>query len=277
VVTVFPKHNFLQDAPKIGIADQSLARGVLGTAPVEADGSAYFTAPTGCEIYFQALDENGMAVQTMRSGTYVQPGERLTCVGCHENKMTSSGSRRDGRAPLALARPPSTLRPDSEGSYPLSFPRLVQPVLDKHCVDCHAKEAADRKAKKPDAKGPPDLRGDVFGKHGWSAAYQSLTVNHAKPNSMAWSMCGGNGVMQSHNEPQYSVPGQVGARAARLYALLTKGHGGVKLTPEEMRRVTCWLDCNSVFYGDYYETEKQAKGGVVWPLLGVPPAFRTTR
>ena len=277
VVTVFPKATFNQDDPRIGIADQSLARGVLGTVPVESDGSAYFVAPVGCEIYFQALDENGVAVQTMRSGTYVQPGERLTCVGCHENKMTSSGSRRDGKAPKALARAPSQLQPEGEGSYPLSFPRLVQPILDKHCVDCHAKETAARKAKNPDAKGTPDLRGDVFGKSGWSNAYHALTVNHAKTNSMAWSMCGGNGVMQSHNELQYSIPGKIGAKASKLYVMLSKGHGGVKLSPEEMRRITCWLDCNSVFYGDYYEAGKQAKGEVVWPKLGVPPAVRIAR
>jgi hypothetical protein len=278
VVAVFPKATFDQNDPRVGIAEQSLTRGVLGTAPVEADGSAYFVAPAGCEIYFQALDENGLAVQTMRSGTYVQPGERLTCVGCHENKKTSSGSRRDGKAPLALARPPSRLQPEGEGSYPLSFPRLVQPILDKHCVDCHTKEAAALKAKSPDAKGgPPDLRGDVFGKWGWSNAYHSLTVNHAKANSMAWSMCGGNGVMQSHNEPQYSIPGKIGARVTKLYPLLAKGHGGVKLTPAEMRRITCWLDCNSVFYGDYYDMPRQAKGEILWPRLGVPEAFRTAR
>ena len=277
VVAVFPKCTFAQDDPKVGIAEQSLARGVLGTVPVEADGSAYFIAPTGCEIYFQALDANGMAVQTMRSGTYVQPGERLTCVGCHENKMTSSGSRRDGRPPTALMRPPSQLQPDAEGSYPITFPRLVQPVLDKHCVACHTKETADRKAKNPDAKGPPDLRGDAFGRWGWSNAYHSLTVNHAKTNSMAWGMCGGNGVMQSHNELQYSIPGQIGARVTKLYAMLSEGHGGVKLTPEEMRRITCWLDCNSVFYGNYREMGRQAKGEVSWPKLGVPEAFRTAR
>ena len=277
VVTVFPKATFNQDDPKVGVAEQSLTRGVLGTVPVESDGSAYFIAPTGCEIYFQALDENGLAVQTMRSGTYVQPGERLTCVGCHENKMNSSGSRRDGKAPQALTRAPSQLQPEGEGSYPITFPRLVQPILDKHCVDCHAKETADRKAKNPDAKGTPDLRGDAFGKWGWSNAYHALTINHAKPNSMAWGMCGGNGVMQSHNELQYSIPGKVGARVTKLYAMLKKGHGGVKLSPEEMRRITCWLDCNSVFYGDYYELEKQAKGEVFWPKLGVPQAFKTFR
>ena len=277
VVAVFPKDTFDQNDPRVGIADQALARGVLGTVPVESDGSAYFTAPTGCEIYFQALDENGLAVQTMRSGTYVQPGERLTCVGCHEQKMTSSGSRRDGKAPKAMARAPSQLQPEGEGSYPITFPRLVQPILDKHCVGCHTEEAAVRKAKNPNAKGPPSLRGDAFGKWGWSEAYHTLTANHAKTNSMAWSMCGGNGVMQSHDEPQYSIPGKIGARTTKLYAMLAKGHGGVKLTPDELRRITCWLDCNSVFYGDYYEMDKQAKGVVNWPKLGVPETAKVAR
>jgi len=38
--------------------------------PVEADGSAYFEAPVGKPIYFQALDGQGMAVQSMRSVTW---------------------------------------------------------------------------------------------------------------------------------------------------------------------------------------------------------------
>ena len=61
-------------------------RHVLGTVPVEPDGSAYFTVPAQKEIFFQALDETGLAVQSMRSGTYVHPGEALTCQGCHEPK-----------------------------------------------------------------------------------------------------------------------------------------------------------------------------------------------
>jgi hypothetical protein len=109
-------------------------RWVLGTAPVEEDGSAHFVVPANRELFFQALDENGLAVQSMRSATHVREGERLVCAGCHEPKHQA---RRPARASvlLALQRPPSRLEPDVDGSHPFSYPRLVQPVLDQHCTE----------------------------------------------------------------------------------------------------------------------------------------------
>ena len=110
-------------------------RHVLGTVPVEEDGSAHFTVPANMEIFFQALDERGLAVQSMRSATQLHAGERLVCAGCHEpghRTVAASGS-----VPLALQRGPSPIKPDVDGSNPFSYPRLVQPVLDRHCVECH--------------------------------------------------------------------------------------------------------------------------------------------
>lgn len=263
VVAVFPKDTFHAEEPQIGVSNQSLARAVLGTVPVEDDGSVYFTVPAGCEIYFQALDAEGTAVQTMRSGTYVHPGERLTCSGCHERR-TSAAVRKDGKIPKAFAKAPLQLKPEVDGTVPVFFPKLVQPVLDKHCVACHQKNP-----KAPSLLGAPGSK-----KWGWSQSYESLTKNHARTNSMAWSMCGGNGVCIAHNELQYSIPGQIGAKASKLYKMLKAGHGGVKLSAEEMRRITCWLDCNSVFYGAYHDIEKQRKGEAVLPKLGNPPIWK---
>ena len=88
IVQLLPKSTPPPNQPRVGCADQTNARAVLGTVPVEADGSAFFEAPVAKPIYFQALDERGLAIQSMRSVTYVQPGERLTCQGCHERKHT---------------------------------------------------------------------------------------------------------------------------------------------------------------------------------------------
>jgi len=93
-----------------------LARYVLGTVPVEEDGSAHFTLPAHKEVFFQALDERGLAVQSMRSATYLQAGERLVCIGCHEPKHRSPPISQD--VPLALGRPPSVPKPDVDGSNP---------------------------------------------------------------------------------------------------------------------------------------------------------------
>ncbi|MHC4331358.1 MAG: HzsA-related protein, partial [Planctomycetota bacterium] len=111
-----------------------LTRYVLGTVPVEKDGSAHFTVPARKELFFQALDENGLAIQSMRSATYLQPGERLVCQGCHEPRHRAPESAE--RTPLAMRRRPSRLKGDVDGTNPFSYPRLIQPVLDKHCVQC---------------------------------------------------------------------------------------------------------------------------------------------
>ena len=152
IIQLLPKTTPIANQPRIGYGNQKSARKVLGTVPVEPDGSAYFRLPVNRPVYFQALDANGLAVQSMRSATYVHPGEKLVCKGCHDRRDTSppvTGSA------AALRRKPSQIRPEPEGSNPFSFPRLVQPVLDKHCVSCH-------NGKKTDAAGKtigPDLRG----------------------------------------------------------------------------------------------------------------------
>ena len=103
VIQVLPKTTPPVDQPRIGIATETNARAVLGTVPVEPDGSAHFEAPVGRLVYFQALDAQGMAVQSMRSATYVHPGERLVCQGCHERKHTPPS--RVERIPAAVRRP----------------------------------------------------------------------------------------------------------------------------------------------------------------------------
>jgi hypothetical protein len=248
VINLFPKDNPFMDDPNIGLAAQSLCRGVLGVAPVEADGSAHFQVPAGVPLYFQLLDEKGLAVQTMRSDTYVHPGETLVCAGCHEPKQAAPPLAHQP-SPLALRHPPSALAPEAQEAYPLTFPRLVQPVLDAKCLGCH-----DREPK------APSLHGDRFGKYGWSEAFLTL-----KP--LAWGKSGGNGTAAT--ERQYSIPGSEGARASRLYRHLVDGHHDVALTPAELRRITLWLDCNSNFYGAYTEPEQQARGAVVWPRWGL--------
>jgi hypothetical protein len=257
IVNIFPKATPSSNKPNIGYANQSLARGVLGTVPVEADGSAHFKVPTGIDIYFQALDEDGMVVQTMRSGTYVHPGETLACIGCHEHKRTTP-STIGSKPPTALRRAPSDIKPGVDGSYPLSYARLVQPVLNAKCVGCHDKSSKE-------GKKAPNLHGDQFGKNGWSKSFEVL-------HGMGWGKHGGNGSIR-RNGLSYSIPNKVCARVSKLYAHLTKEDSNcdIKLTREEILRITMWIDCNSNFYGAYLEESKQAKGEVVIPTLGTPP------
>jgi cytochrome c553 len=255
IVQIFPKTSPRKGNPPISYNVEVNSRGVIGTVPVEADGSAYFEMPVGKPVYFQALDENGLAIQSMRSSAYAMPGETHTCLGCHENKTQAPPAMT--RTPLALQRPPSIPTPGPEGSYPISFPRLVQPVLDAKCVGCHEKEKA---------KGAPDLSSKR--QKYTTAAYENL-------GPYAWCLMG-NGVytrrpkeLAKKTSPVRSIPGEVGATESRLYPLLTTGSHKdlVKLTDEEMARVTTWLDCLSVFFSAYHDTEKQKDGALVMPLV----------
>lgn len=247
IIQLYPKTTPAQDEPKIGTGHQSLARGVVGTAPVEKDGSVYCEVPVGVPIYFQALDAKGRAIQSMCSDTYVHPGETLTCAGCHEDKRRT-GSGLFAQPPLAMRRPPSRLLPDVDGSNPVSFPRLVQPVLDRYCASCHDQE-----------KDAPKLSGTTFGDWGWSESYHALS-------RFVWARQGGNGSLKTEGR-SYSVPGEVGARVSSLLRLLEAGHYGVELPPEALYRITLWMDCNSVFYGAYDRLEEQARGMRVAPSL----------
>jgi len=220
------------------------ARYVLGTVPVEKDGSAHFTVPARKELFFQALDERGLAVQSMRSATYLQPGEHLVCQGCHEPRHHAPGLP---KAPtLAQRREPSRLKPDVDGSNPFSYPRLVQPVLERHCLACHTKNAdkAPRLDRAVIAKG----------RQKWYASYHSLA-----PKYGFWN----------YGDGYRTTPGKFGARASKLFAMLEKGHHKVKLPPGDLHRITLWLDSCSVFYGVYEKEggEAQLRGEIAHPTL----------
>ncbi|MBI5396138.1 MAG: hypothetical protein HZA91_12650 [Verrucomicrobia bacterium] len=109
---------------------------LLGDAKVHDDGSTFFTAPARTPLYFQALDEKGRAVQTMRSWSTLQPGENQSCVGCHEHK--NSAPLAGGYAMTgALRSGPQALEPFYGPPRGFSFAREIQPILDRHCVSCH--------------------------------------------------------------------------------------------------------------------------------------------
>ena len=219
-------------------------RYVLGTVPVEADGSVHFRIPANIEVFFQAVDADGLAIHSMRSATYAKPGERLVCRGCHDRRHRAPAVPKV--VPLALRRPPRRLTPDVDGSNPFSYPRLVQPVLDKRCLPCHMKNP----------KKAPDLGGSVVGKgrNTYFASYNSLARNYG-----FWN----------YQHGYRTTPGRFGARASKLYQMLKKGHNDVKLTPDEMHRITLWLDCCSVFYGVYEREggQGQLAGKIVGPTL----------
>jgi hypothetical protein len=225
-----------------------LARYVLGEVPVEEDGSAHFTVPARKELFFQGLDEDGLAVQSMRSSTYVQPGENLVCQGCHEPKNRVAKPLKT--IPMAMRRGPSTLKADVDGTNPFSYPRLVQPVLERNCLPCHKKNP--EKAPRLDSEIIVKKKKNQNQK--WYASYWSLA-----PEYGFWS----------YGNRHRTIPGKFGARASKLYKMLKDGHHDVKLSDEDMHRITVWLDSCSIFYGVYEADggKDQLAGKVVYPTL----------
>ena len=242
VVQVLPKPNFVANQPRIGYGNQKNARRILGTVPVEEDGSAYFSIPVNIPVYFQALDEKGVAVQTMRSDTYVHEGEELICQGCHEERHSAITAR--PQVPKAMMRAPSTIKPDPEGTDPFNYVKLIQPILDEKCVKCH-EESDDPKAI--------DLSRGPENEH-FFTSFKNL-----KPYCFFFD--------HYHWTAPETIPGQFGSNASKLYKILTSEHHGLELTPEELYRFTLWMDNNCDFYGAYEECTLQRQGHIVQPSL----------
>ena len=141
IVAVPPKVQPNMNSPVLGVSAEDPGKFVLGTVPIEADGSAHFRVPSGLPVFFQALDEKGLAIQTMRTLTYVQAQQTQSCIGCHEHRDTAPSY---GKTAIAASREPSKLTPGPAGCWPLRYDQLVQPVLDKSCVSCHGPRGTAR-------------------------------------------------------------------------------------------------------------------------------------
>ncbi len=212
IVGVPPKVQPHMNNPSLGLSREETGKYVIGTAPVEEDGSAYFEVPSGVSVFFQALDEQGRAVQTMRSLTYVQPGEALSCVGCHENReQTPTASI----TPLALLNEPAKLTLGCEGSWPLRFDQMVQPVLDRRCASCHS----------PSGEAPEyDLTG---------------TKSHAALLAYA-----NNDLGDLVFEKDFSTPGESPSLRSKLLEYLATDdlHKKIAFNADEHDRFFTWMD-----------------------------------
>ena len=213
IVGVPAKTQPTMNSPALGITRDDPGKFVLGTVPVEKDGSAFFRVPSGVPLFLQALDADGMAVQTMRSATYVQPGQTYTCMGCHESRHTAPPNQ----VSLAALREPSQITPGPDGSWPLDFRLLVQPVLERHCVACH--------------------------RHGAEGAAVDLTADHAYETLISF---GGESSLRNHVLTRYrqgqSSAGACGARSSALLELLGRGHYEVKPSRADLDRLITWMD-----------------------------------
>jgi len=204
---------------------------IYGIARVHEDGSAYFTVPANENLFFQALDEDFMALQQMPTFINMMPGERRSCIGCHEHRRLAPSVA--GIRPQALDRSPQMLLPQSGDTGPrmVDFTADVQPTLDKHCVGCHGGE---------EPKGHLDLVGVPIGK--FSRSYDNL-VGSGLVNYRA---CG-YGAAHFLAVP----PLTHGSHRSKLVEQIRQAPCKANLTREEFIKIVTWIDANVPYYGTY--------------------------
>ncbi len=217
----------------IGHGVTSTIKRILGTVPVEADGSACFEIPPKRSVYFALLDENGKSIKQMRSFVTLQPGEKLSCVGCHEPREQTPDLRpRTGQ--MAMGREPSPIEPIADAPEIIDFPRDIQPILDRHCVECHNADKPEGRVVLTGDRGP------VF-----SLSYYSLYL-HWQIKDTAGDPRHGTGRQSGNNRP-YSTY----SSASPLVDKLEPSHHDVQLTPHEKRLVRLWIDVGATYPGTY--------------------------
>ncbi|MFW6169011.1 MAG: hypothetical protein ACODAD_00875 [Planctomycetota bacterium] len=205
---------------------------ILGTVPVEADGSAFFEVPAMRSLFFVALDENDLAVQKMQSFVTVQPGETTSCVGCHEPRTVTPAN--PSHASLtAVARRPSRIEPIERMPPIVDFRRHVQPILDRHCTGCH--NSQDREAELNLEAGPG------MPSHGRGRVYSSYVALVRRLGVVA------DGRNAHGNRP----PRSMGSSASKLMRRIDGSHHDVIVSEKEATLIRLWLDSGAAANGTY--------------------------
>ncbi|WP_373125445.1 SUMF1/EgtB/PvdO family nonheme iron enzyme [Bacteroides sp. HPS0048] len=224
---------------------------LLGTVPVEEDGSAMFKIPANTPISLQPLDSEGRAIQWMRSWLTGMPGETVSCIGCHEDQNQIPIPKRVIASQIA----PHVITKPEGGQRSFTFDLEVQPVLDRACVACHNSDS-----KLADFTGG---RIDKF--TGFGESYLNLHPFVYRQGPEA--------------EIEVLNPYEYHASVSPLIKLLKKGHHGVELTDKEWQTLYNWIDFNAPYHGKFKAnvfkgveqisrrtelTEKYAGSGVDW-------------
>ena len=227
---------------------------ILGTVPVEPDGSSYFEAPAMRSVFFVALDQNDLAVKRMQSFTSVQPGETLSCVGCHEHR--SQTPRLELQPALALRKAPARIEPIKDVPDVFDFPRDVQPILNALCTDCHGYEKTARGGPRAGRLILAGDRGPVF-----SHSYYMMTIARL--------------FADGRNQPKSNYdPRTLGSSASRLLKMLDGNHYGVKATAHQKKMLRLWIESAAAYPGTYaalgcgmignYAENNQVNTGADW-------------
>ena len=227
--------------PVISCGATYAAKTVWGYVPLAPDGSASFRVPAGVPIYFMAIDAQGRAVQRMRTFTHLMPGEIQGCIGCHEPRSRTSAPHR----PAAMGREVHELQPPEWGLKGFSYGGIVQPVLDKYCVQCHSGV---------DAPQGLDFSGDLTDY--FNVSYEMLArgrKGHGMYDNPYTSW------IPTYNGMEANIleitPKAWGSPASKLAEVVLSGHPDpqgsprFRMDPLSRRRVLVWIDLNVPYYG----------------------------
>ena len=233
IVQIYPQP--AQRAPDRSKVLFELPKRIIGTVPVDENGSVAFEAPSGVPLLFQLLDKNNMCVMSMRTFVYAHPGETTSCVGCHEPRDSAPSYRSGFNAAVHKPVPPAG--PQYAGG--LSFTKTVQPVLDRHCIRCHG--LGEELAGGINLLGTLDESELKLGRVKASTAYRSLAGN---PHLVSMAL--------RNEEAVRSTPKDYFSHAGALAPMLLEGGKEHEpLDQDSFQRVVDWLDLNGQFYGSY--------------------------
>jgi hypothetical protein len=281
--TYWHKRPQLSTGPVVSAVQSEGVKRILGTVPVERDGSVSFNAPSGLPLHFQLLDDKFRALQTMRSFTGVMPGERRGCVGCHESR---SNAPQGVTRTIAASRKPSDITPPPWKDLTVSWDRYVRPVLDKHCAECHQ---GDGKARKTLDLTPKkgwmgwDATYSLFiGKPSWGQAYRKPA--NPPPGFGIADMIMVEGYSQT-DPKAYQTPEPMTKLSykSRLVEIVSGNHPPskdgkipkVKVDEVSRRRIIAWIDAMAPYRGEeeVREIPDPVFPGVDW--LAVRPRVKT--
>ena len=232
---------------------------LIGSVPVSDDGSAYFNVPANTSLLFVALDAQGRCVKRMHSFTSVMPGELQTCIGCHEDRRETP-TVADGQKLRQITRV-EPVHPQKVEGIPeiIDFNRDIQPILDRHCLECHNTRRDE---------------GDFNISGHWGPLY---SIGYQQ---MSWrELFGDNRVIlpyETHSKSDF-LPYEIGSGSSRLLKLIDEKHGNVEMPAQERRLIAFWLDAGAAYAGTYavnstgsighYVVNKNSRDDKDWPEL----------
>jgi len=232
----FTFHGFGGEPDRVGFDGPWDVKRILGTVPVETDGSAYFRVPANTPVSIQPLDAEGKALALMRSWFTAMPGEVVSCVGCHEPQNSAPPFQ---LRPMAVRRAPSKIKPWYGPPRGFSFVREVQPVLDAYCIQCHHSGSMDPGQETFDLTARPAE--DVP-----SSFQMHFTPSYVELHRFVH--------IPTLESDAHLLPARdFHADTSKLIQILRDDHYGVRLSSEAWDRLITWIDLNAPAHGTWKE------------------------